>query len=189
MGNELGGLPFERGPDLRELVGAARLVQEFAVFIIRHRRVGRRGDGTVFLVHGHDEGAREGAARYLEGLGLKVVVLAEAASGGMTIVEKLEQCSDVEYAVLILSPDDCGYPAGHPEALARRARQNVLFETGYFVGTLGRRRVCLLLRGELELPTDLNGIVYIAFDTTGGWKRGLWRELRQVGLKVAPDWA
>ena len=45
----------------------------------------------------------------------------------------------------------------------RRARQNVILELGFFLGTLGRRsgRVFLLYKGPLELPSDLGGVVYI----------------------------
>jgi hypothetical protein len=106
----------------------------------------------VFVVHGHDEGTREAVARLLERLDFKPIILHEQANQGRTIIEKVEAHGDVAFAVILLTPDDEGCAAGStPEP---RPRQNVLLELGYFIGRLGRGRVCALRRGEMELPTD-----------------------------------
>ena len=86
----------------------------------------------VFIVHGHDDGARETVARFLERIGLEAIILHEQANQGRTIIEKVVANSDVGFAVVLLTPDDEGCEkGGNPEP---RARQNVLLELGYFIG-------------------------------------------------------
>jgi predicted nucleotide-binding protein len=138
--------------------------------------------GKVFVVHGHDEGARETVARFIGNLGLAPIILHEQASQGRTIVEKLERHGDVGYAVVLLTPDDVG--GTDPARLQPRARQNVILELGYFLGRLGRIRVCALYRGELELPSDYMGVIYIPFDSGGGWRLSLAKELRAADFDV-----
>jgi predicted nucleotide-binding protein len=138
----------------------------------------------IFVVHGHDEGARETVARFLERLGFEPIILHEQANQGRTIIEKVEAHGDVGFAVVLLTPDDEGCTIrGTPQP---RARQNVLLELGYFLGRLGRDRVCALKRGELEIPSDFGGVVYEPFDASGGWKLALGRELRATGFDI--DW-
>jgi predicted nucleotide-binding protein len=138
----------------------------------------------VFVVHGHDEGAREATARFLERLGLQPIVLHEMPSGGRTIIEKLEQYSDVDFAVVLLTPDDVGAVATAAERLSPRARQNVMLELGFFVGKLGRDHVCALHKGAVELPSDFFGVVYVPMDDGNGWKVLLAKELREAGFDV-----
>jgi len=147
-------------------------------------RVRTRLATKVFLVHGHDEGARESAARFLEKLGLQAIVLYEQASSGRTIVEKLEGNSEVDYALVLLTPDDVGAAASHSSDLTPRARQNVILELGYFLGRLGRPRVCALHKGNIEIPSDYHGIVYVPMDEGGAWRLLVARELRSAGFDV-----
>jgi len=138
----------------------------------------------VFIVHGHDEGAREAVARFLEKLNFQPIILHEQANQGRTIIEKIEAHGDVGFAVILLTPDDVGGLAGAvPQP---RARQNVLLELGFFVGRLGRSRVCALKRGDIEVPSDFGGVVYEPYDAGGGWKQALGRELQAAGFQV--DW-
>jgi len=137
----------------------------------------------VFVVHGHDKGAREGVARFLEKLGLTAIILAEQPNRGRTIIEKfIDSAREVGFAVVLLTPDDFG-GAATDESQKRRARQNVIFELGYFVGSLGRGRACLLRGGEVEIPSDLYGVVYTTMDSGNGWKIELARELRDAGFE------
>jgi predicted nucleotide-binding protein len=107
----------------------------------------------VFLVHGHDSEAKEGTARFLEKVGLQPVILHEQPNSGRTIIEKFEVYSgDIAFAVVLLTPDDFGGAASSPGASKPRARQNVIMELGYFIGRLGRFRVCALHKGGVELP-------------------------------------
>ena len=138
----------------------------------------------AFIVHGHDEGAHESVARFLERLGLEAVILHEQANQGRTIIEKVEAHGDVGFAVVLLTPDDEGAKKG--ELPKPRARQNVIMELGYFVGLLGRKHVCALTRGDIEIPSDFGGVVYEQFDAAGGWKQALGRELHAAGFDI--DW-
>lgn len=138
----------------------------------------------IFIVHGHDNGAKESVARYVEKLGFEAIILHEQANRGQTVIEKIEEHSKVAFAVVLLTPDDEGCRKGG--TLEPRARQNVLLELGYFLGCLGRDRVCALKRGELELPSDYVGVVWEKMDDTGAWKQSLARELDEAGFNL--DW-
>lgn len=138
----------------------------------------------IFVVHGHDGEARETVARYLENIGFEPIILHEQANRGRTVIEKVEANSDVSFAIVLLTPDDQGCAnGGTPEP---RARQNVLLELGYFIGKLGRDKVCALKRGELEIPSDFAGVVWETMDGGTGWKQALGRELQAAGHEI--DW-
>jgi len=139
----------------------------------------------AFVVHGHDEGARESVARFLDKLGVTPVILHEQANRGKTLIEKLEHYSDVSFAVVLLTPDDEGRPLNPSGATLRlRARQNVLLELGYFVGQLGRQNVCALHKEGLELPSDWDGVAWVSMDARGAWQLQLARELKAAGFAV-----
>lgn len=137
----------------------------------------------VFIVHGHDAGLREDVARLITVLGLEPIVLHEKANQGQTLVEKFLRHSDVGFALVVMTADDLG-KAKTEDAARPRARQNVVFEWGYFVGKLGRERVCALYEQGIDLPSDLHGIVYIPLDTTGNWRFGLVKELKAAGYVI-----
>jgi predicted nucleotide-binding protein len=139
----------------------------------------------VFIVHGHDEAPRETVARFIATIGLEPVILHEQANRGMTIPEKLIAYGNVGFAVILLTPDDLGRAKDASEE-SPRARQNVILELGYFVGRLGRDRVCGLLKGELEIPSDYLGVAYTTLDEGGGWRQELARELQAAGYEI--DW-
>ncbi|CAI1528901.1 TPA: nucleotide-binding protein [Serratia fonticola] len=138
----------------------------------------------VFIVHGHDDGARETVARFLERIGLEAIILHEQANQGRTVIEKVIANSDVGFAVVLLTPDDEGCEKGGVSQ--PRARQNVLLELGYFIGRLGREKVCALKRGALEIPSDFAGVVWETMDNGSGWKQALARELEAAGHNI--DW-
>lgn len=135
----------------------------------------------VFVVHGRDEGLKQSVARFIDTIELKAIVLEEQPGLGRTIIEKFEDhASNVGYAVVLLTPDDVGKLDGSASPEQKRARQNVLFELGYFAGKLGRGKVCLLKRGELEIPSDLAGVECLSYD--GDWQLKLAREMRAAKL-------
>lgn len=140
------------------------------------------GSNRVFIVHGRDNEKKESCARALEHMGLNPIILHEQPNKGKTIIEKFEEYSDVGYAVVLMTPDDIG--GLKDEQQKERARQNVVFELGYFIGKLGRNRVTALVDGELELPTDISGVVYTDLDSRGLWKYALAKELNAVGYTV-----
>jgi len=86
---------------------------------------------------------------------------------------------------VIATADDIGRVANSTDE-APRARQNVIFELGFFFGALGRSRVALLYEEALERPSDTDGIVRVQLDGAGGWKLLLARELDAAGVGV--DW-
>ena len=138
----------------------------------------------VFLIHGRDEGTRETVARFLQQLELEPVILTEQASHGRTIIEKFETHADVSFAIALLTPDDAGTLQSETSASRPRARQNVIFEIGFFIGRLGRERVRALTKGEVEIPSDYSGVEYIPLDDGGGWKFQLVKELKAAGFDV-----
>lgn len=143
----------------------------------------RQFDATkIFIVHGRDNASKQEMARFIEQLDLKPVILHEQANQGMTIIEKIESYSDVGFAVVLYTPCDTG--ALNCEALQGRARQNVVFEHGYLIGRLGRKKVCAFVKGEVEIPNDISGLLYITMDDPGAWKASLVRELQGIGYDV-----
>lgn len=145
----------------------------------------REKSKKIFIVHGHDVAARESVARFIEKIGLEVVILHEQANQGRTIIEKVEANSDVGFAVVLLTPDDEGRSLGHGE-LEPRARQNVLLELGYFIARLGRSNVCALKKGHVEIPSDFAGVVWTTMDENGAWRTELAKELKAAGYQI--DW-
>lgn len=138
----------------------------------------------VFVVHGHDEGKREAVARFLDMLELEPIILHEQANKGRTIIEKFEDHADAGFAVVLLTPDDIGAVDRDKNDLKPRARQNVILELGFFIGKLGRKRVCALKSHCVENPSDVDGMVYINLDEPDAWKTGLVRELRAAGFDI-----
>ena len=138
----------------------------------------------VFIIHGHNTAAKEGVARFLEKLGLEAIILHEQPNKGNTIIEKFELHSEVGFAIALLTGDDEARVAASDAPLKKRARQNVLFEFGYFIGKLGRSRVCALMEEDVEIPSDYQGVVYIPLDRGERWKIDLVRELKAVGFEV-----
>jgi predicted nucleotide-binding protein len=139
----------------------------------------------VFLVHGHDEAILHLTARFLETLDLEVIVLREQPNQGRTIIEKFIDYSNVGFAVVLLTGDDRGgvTSAGFDQQQLR-ARQNVILELGYFLGKLGRKRVCALHQPGIEIPSDYSGVLFVAIDDGGGWKLALAREMKSVGYAI-----
>jgi predicted nucleotide-binding protein len=139
----------------------------------------------IFLVHGHDERVLHEVARFLEKLQQDVIVLREQPNEGRTIIEKFETYADVGFAVVLLTADDKGGPINGAETdFKMRARQNVVFEFGYFIGRLGRNRVCALYADGVEIPSDYSGVLYTKLDASGAWRLEIAKELKAAGLPV-----
>jgi predicted nucleotide-binding protein len=139
---------------------------------------------NIFIVHGHDEAVKEKIARFIERLGYKPIILHEQPNGGRTIIEKLEHYSTVGFAIVLLTPDDIGGTSDDEKNLKRRARQNVIFEFGYFAGKLGRNRVCAIYKEDVDLPSDIDGVIYIPLDLSDAWKVKVVKEMEQAGYPV-----
>jgi len=136
---------------------------------IARRKVGDREKQRVFVVHGHDTPSREQLERILHGLGLDPFVLASTGGHGLTIIEALEReigpgPNRVRFGIVLLTPDDMAYAKSERRKRPRaRARQNVVFEMGMLIAALGRQNVAILRKGEVEIPSDAHGILYLPF--------------------------
>ncbi|WIV97245.1 TIR domain-containing protein [Kinneretia aquatilis] len=138
----------------------------------------------VFVVHGHNQGAKEAVARFLEKLGLEPIILHEKPNAGRTVIEKFSDYADVHFAVVLLTADDEGRSIAGSHELRPRARQNVILELGYFLGRLGRARVCALYEAGVEIPSDYSGVLFVQLDATGAWRFELVKELLAAGFAV-----
>ena len=136
----------------------------------------------VFIVHGHDNEAKEQVARFIEKLGLEAIILHEQVNQGKTIIEKIEANSDVGFAVILYTACDVG--GKNSQELKARARQNVVLEHGYMIAKIGRANVCALVKGNVETPSDIDGIVYTPMDSAGKWQTDLAREIKISGYDI-----
>lgn len=128
-----------------------------------------------FVIHGHDDILKFEIARLIErDLGIEATILHEQSNKGQTIIEKFEANKEVDFAVALWTYDDDGKMKADNQ-FKPRARQNVVFETGFFFGHLGRHKVIVLKAPEVEIPSDYSGIVYISLD--GNWKHDLLKEI------------
>lgn len=148
---------------------------------------GRKDVKKVFIVHGHDDAIKQEVARTMEHLKLKPIILHEQANQGRTIIEKFEaNGSDVGFAIILLTADDVGrLKTEGGEDNKPRARQNVVFEMGYFMSLLSRSHVVVLYEENVELPSDISGILYIPYNK--GWELEIVKELKACGYNVSAD--
>ena len=135
----------------------------------------------IFIVYGHDENARLKVAQFVEKLDFTPVILSDSSNGGKTIIEKLEENSDVGFAIVLYTPDDL---VKNETEEYKQPRPNVIFEYGYFMAKLGRNRVVLLQKEDVKENTDILGTAYIKLDDNDGWKMQVAKELKAVGYDV-----
>ena len=145
----------------------------------------------VFIVHGHDSLLKSDVERFIHEIGLEPVVLHRQADNGNTVIEKFEENSDVGYAFILLTPDEISmtkdqmYVDENSRITEYRARPNVIFEFGYFIGKLGRSKVCCLHKGDVTIPSDLAGLVYKKVDdSVGAQAYAIIKELKNAGYEI-----
>lgn len=146
----------------------------------------------VFVVHGRDELSKTSLEVFLHEIGLEPIVLHRQADEGQTIIEKFEKHAEVGYAFILLTPDEVAYLAeedalpDNERSKERRARPNVIFEFGYFVGRLGRSRVCCIYTADVSLPSDVHGMIYKKFNNSiDEVAYGIMKDLKASGYVVA----
>lgn len=146
----------------------------------------------VFVVHGRDEVSKTNLEVFLREIGLEPIVLHRQADEGLTIIEKFEKHSDVGYAFILLTPDEVAYLKAEDSlddekrSKELRARPNVIFEFGYFVGKLGRSKVCCLYTGDVSLPSDVSGMIYKRYNSNiEEVAYGIIKDLKAQGYSVA----
>jgi predicted nucleotide-binding protein len=176
IGDTFGADPFEL---LEESLGSS-----WATRVVGFSIVGSATDGDAmqqlrcFLVHGHDSRLLLELKDFVQNaMGWpEPVILAQQPNRGRTIIEKFEEYADsVDVVCVLMTPDDAG---DEPDLM--RARQNVIFELGYFVRHFGRKsgRVLLLVAGHVDVPSDLAGVLYI--DVSNGIESAGERIRREV---------
>jgi predicted nucleotide-binding protein len=148
--------------------------------------VAARNKRKVFIVHGRDNEAKQEVGRFIESLGLSAIILHEQASSGMTIIEKIEHyANDADFALVLYTACDHGRGVHETKVSPKnRARQNVVFEHGYLMAKLGRENVCSLVKGDIETPNDISGVVYVDLDMLGAWKVEVKKELVACGYDI-----
>ena len=138
----------------------------------------------VFIVHGHDDLAKTEVARFIEKLNFEAIILHEQASSGKTIIEKIEEHSNVGFGIILYTPCDVGSTKDDKENLKFRARQNVVFEHGYLMSKIGRNNVCALVKDKVETPNDISGVVYVPMDYHKAWQIAIAKEMRNSGYDI-----
>ena len=134
----------------------------------------------VFIVHGHDGELKQSVARLVEKQNLTAVILGEQVNRGATIIEKIEKNDEVGAAICLFTADDKCIEDGEGN-VTMRARQNVVFEAGYFIGKLGRENVILLAENGIDIPSDLSGVVYT---DVNNWQLSVCAELKRIGFSI-----
>lgn len=140
-------------------------------------------NNKIFIVHGRNNDIKAQVATFLSKLKIDPIILHEQPNKGQTIIEKFEENSNVQAAIVLFTRDDEGKLKGDSE-FEDRARQNVVFEAGFFMGKLGRERTIALLEGGLKKPSDLDGLVYIDIDSNGGWQIKVAGELKNLNFDI-----
>jgi predicted nucleotide-binding protein len=151
----------------------------------------RNFSNEIFIVHGHDDRTKSELESFLKDMDLHPIILHKKPDEGQTIIEKLERHSNVGYAFIMLTPDEVAYLSSQ-DALVdsdrvkeKRARPNVIFEFGFFVGKLGRSRVCCLYTGDVTLPSDLDGLLYKKYNRSiEEVAYSIMKELKTCGYKI-----
>lgn len=171
--------------NLNKLKNKVKLIESYVeeTQVIAKAEV-QRNMSQVFIVHGHDEEAKTKAARFVEKLGLEAIILHEKASSSRSIIEKIEEYSDVGFGIVLYTPCDIGGKQVENPELKSRARQNVVFEHGFLIGKIKRQNVCALVKGDVELPNDISGVVYVKMDDEEAWHLKIARELKNSGYEI-----
>ena len=146
----------------------------------------------IFIVHGHDSEARDQLELVLHRLGLEPFVLMNTSGEGKTLIEALEgkigRDYSADFGIVLMTPDDIGYSVSEGAARAEpRARQNVVLETGMLLSSLTRARMAIVVKGHLELPSDLEGIIRFGYNRhVKEIVPKLSQRLKEVGFDLEP---
>lgn len=170
---------------IRNLKSVRERLPLFVTAVVDNTRPAGPASGIqdVFIVHGHNEAVRDAVARFVRQItDREPTILSEKANAGQTLIEKFEQhAAGSGFAIVLLTSDDHG-ASRKSDTLNSRARQNVVFEFGYFIGKLGRKQVAALYEADVELPSDISGLLYTPLN--GAWQMELAREMRTAGITV-----
>lgn len=171
---------------LKKLTSKVDLLKQSTDYIepVHHQSI-KLDKSKVFIVHGHDDEAKTKTARFVENLGFEAIILHEKTSGSQTIIEKIEEYSKkVGFGIILYTPCDTGAKKTADPDLKPRARQNVVFEHGFLMGKIGRNNVCALVKGDIETPNDISGIVYTSMDSADAWRYTIADEMKRAGYNI-----
>jgi predicted nucleotide-binding protein len=143
-------------------------------------------NNNVLIVHGGDDVSKEAVTRFIEQLGLSSTMLRDQPNAGGTIIERFDY-SSVGFVIVLLFPDYLDTARDKPDEFKPRARQQVAFELGYFVGKLGPERVCALHKQDIEIPFDDQALTYVPMDSAGRWRVALAEAMKRAGMQVDPN--
>lgn len=146
-------------------------------------------NNKVFVVYGHDHVSRTQLDAMLRRWNLEPLILDQLVSSGATVIEKLEEYTQqVNFGIVLATPDDVGYAKKDGEDYKKsRVRQNVVLEMGMLLSSLGRKRVAILLKEDedFESPSDIAGLIYIPFkNNVEDAKVSLAKEMEENGYKI-----
>jgi len=147
----------------------------------------------IFIVHGHDSDARDQLELALHRLGLQPFILMNTSGGGKTIIEALEgqigRDFTSDFGIVLMTPDDFGYSKKDGKDKAEpRARQNVILEAGMLLSSLTRARMAIVVKGHLEMPSDLQGIIHLGYNEhVKEIVPKLCQRLKEAGFDLEPN--
>ena len=150
-------------------------------------------NGTIFIVHGHDTDSRDQLELALRRMGLEPLILMNTTGGGKTIIEALEghigKNHQSDFGIVLITPDDIGGQRdGFPQNAEPRARQNVILELGMLFSSLTRSRMALLVKGHVELPSDIQGVIQLRYnDHIRDIVPRLAERLKECGIEVTAE--
>lgn len=184
VGNRISDAEFNRNQH-EEFVLLLQEAIEFLEIDVSIEKGEKAVKKKIFIVHGHDNELKYQLSEWLRAIDIEPIILHEQANGGIiSILDKLNKYSDVDCAIALFTADDVGSEKEKKKELKWRARQNVVFEAGLFLGKLGKEKVIMLYDEDIEVPSDLNGLIYIMADKYGGWKEQLRKEFKELNIKA-----
>ena len=134
---------------------------------------------NILIVHGRNDGVKDKVANFISKLGIEPIILNEQLNRGRTLLEKLEEYSDIKAAIIILTNEDTGNYSGDSE-YEKKARENLIFEAGYFLGKLGKHNMIVIAEQGVILPSVLEGYTYFTMDMEEKWKEDLAKKLKSM---------
>ena len=154
--------------------------------VVQATTINSKRQKHVFIVHGRDRSKVEEVENFVRSIGFSPIVLFKEADNGLTIIEKIEKYTSTAcFGIVIYTECDIGYLIGCQDNARPRARQNVVFEHGYLMAKLGRSNVCALVEDpNIEMPSDISGIVYKNYDSAGLWKYSIAKDMIASGIEV-----
>ena len=151
----------------------------------------RNNKTQIFIVHGHDRTSRDQLELILRQFGLIPYILQNNNAQSKTLIEALEKqiYDEAAFGIILMTPDDYGYSKNeNEENRQHRARQNVILEMGMVLASLGRKKTVILKKGNIEIPSDVNGVIYLEFnDQVREIAIKLARQMQGAGIEIQED--